>query len=308
MTPLDYDYLRLLLKERSGLVLSADKEYLVESRLLPVARKRGIASLSALVQKLKSPGAAQLLVEVVEAMTTNETFFLRDKVPFDHFRQSIMPSLLAARESRKRIRIWCAAASTGQEPYSLAMFLKEMADRLIGWRVEILATDLSTEVLEKAKAGIYSQFEVQRGLPIQMLLKYFTQTGEFWQISPDIRAMVQYRMLNLLEDFTSLGTFDLVFCRNVLIYFDQPTKTKVLERVRRVIELDGFLVLGAAETVVGLTETFRPMTDQRGVYAPNGSPALARAVTTAAATAARVAPKLDMPATARLAAAMRVVR
>jgi chemotaxis protein methyltransferase CheR len=300
VTPSDYDYLCRLLKERSGLILAADKEYLVESRLLPLARKRGIASLSELVQKLKVPGAGQLLVEVVEAMTTNETFFLRDKVPFDHFRQSIIPALLAARESRRRIRIWCAAASTGQEPYSLGMCLKEMADRLVGWRVEMIATDLSTEVLEKAKVGIYSQFEVQRGLPIQMLLKYFTQSGETWQISADIRAMVQYRMLNLLEDFSSLGVFDLVFCRNVLIYFDQPTKINVLERIRRVTEPDGFLMLGAAETVVGLTDAFKPMTGQRGVYAPNGSPVLAPA------TAARVTPKFEMPATARLAAAMGV--
>jgi chemotaxis protein methyltransferase CheR len=298
VTPFDYDYLRRLLKDRSGLILSADKEYLVESRLLPVARRRGLASLSDLVQKLKAPGADALLVEVVEAMTTNETFFLRDKVPFDHFRQSIMPSLLAARDTRKRIRIWCAAASTGQEPYSLAMCLKEMADKVAGWRFEIIATDLSNEVLDKAKAGIYSQFEVQRGLPIQMLLKHFTQIGETWQISAEIRAMVQYRMLNLLEDFSSLGMFDLVFCRNVLIYFDQQTKVNVLERIRRLTEQDGFLVLGAAETVVGLTDVFRPMTDQRGVYAPNGSPALV--------TAPRPMPKFDMPATARFASAMGV--
>lgn len=299
MTPLDFDYLRRLLKDRSGLILSADKQYLVESRLLPVARRRGIGSLSEVVQKLKAPGAEALIVEVVEAMTTNETFFLRDKVPFDHFRQSIVPALAAARASRKRIRIWCAAASTGQEPYSLAMCLKEMGPQLAGWRFEIIATDLSKEVLEKARAGVYSQFEVQRGLPIQMLLKYFTQIGETWQISADIRGMVQYRTLNLLEDFSSLGVFDLVFCRNVLIYFDQPTKIGVMERIKRVLEPDGYLVLGAAETVVGLTESFKPMPEQRGVYAPSGSPALAPAAKPAAAG-------YDMPATARLAAAMGV--
>lgn len=290
MTPFDYDFLRRLLKERSGLVLSADKEYLVESRLLPVARKNSLGSLSELVQKLKAPGSENLLVAVVEAMTTNETFFLRDKVPFDHFRNSIMPALLKTRESKRRLRIWCAAASTGQEPYSLAMCLKEMGARLDGWRIEMIATDLSMEVLDKARAGIYSQFEVQRGLPIQLLLKYFTQTGETWQISPEIRAMVQYRTLNLLGDFTSLGPFDLVFCRNVLIYFDQPTKVEVLERIRRVTEPDGFLVLGAAETVVGLTDAFKPVPDQRGVYAPN------------AASAVKPAAGFAMPATQRLAA------
>jgi chemotaxis protein methyltransferase CheR len=299
VTPFDYDYLRRLLKERSGLVLSADKEYLVESRLLPVARRRGLGSLSELVQKLKAPAADALLVDVVEAMTTNETFFLRDKVPFDHFRQSIIPALVAARENRKRIRIWCAAASTGQEPYSLAMCLKEMADKVAGFRFEIIATDLSIEVLEKAKAGVYSQFEVQRGLPIQLLLKYFTQIGETWQISSDIRAMVQYRRLNLLEDFSSLGMFDLTFCRNVLIYFDQPTKINVLERIKRLTEPDGFLVLGAAETVVGLTDAFKPVPDQRGVYAPSGSPAVAPPAKPAFAG-------LDMPATARFASAMGV--
>ncbi|NVO16132.1 MAG: protein-glutamate O-methyltransferase CheR [Rhodoplanes sp.] len=290
MTPFDYDFLRRLLKDRSGLVLSADKEYLVESRLLPVARKNSLGSLGELVQKLKVPGSENLLVAVVEAMTTNETFFLRDKVPFDHFRQSIIPSLLAARESRRRLRIWCAAASTGQEPYSLAMCLKDMGPRLDGWRIEMVATDLSMDVLDKARAGIYSQFEVQRGLPIQMLLKYFTQTGETWQISPEIRSMVQYRTLNLLGDFTSLGPFDLVFCRNVLIYFDQPTKIGVLERIRKVTEPDGFLVLGAAETVVGLTDAFKPVPDQRGVYAPNGASAAAKPAVFA------------MPATQRLAA------
>ena len=134
-------------------------------------------------------------------MTTNETFFFRDKIPFDHFRQAIMPEILKARAARKSVRIWCAAGSTGQEPYSLAMCLKEMEGQLAGWRVEVIATDLSQEVLEKSKAGLYSQFEVQRGLPIQMLVKYFKQNGEFWQINPDIRAMVQHRQLNLLHDF-----------------------------------------------------------------------------------------------------------
>jgi chemotaxis protein methyltransferase CheR len=268
VTPLDYEYLRKLLKDRSGLVLSADKQYLVESRLTPLARKAGLASLTELVAKLKSNNE-RLVVDVVEAMTTNESFFYRDKVPFDHFKDAIMPSLIAARAKERRIRIWCAAASTGQEPYSLAMCLKEMKDKIAGWRIDIIGTDLSNEVLEKAKAGLYSQFEVQRGLPIQMLVKYFVQTGDTWQISPEIRAMVQYKPLNLLADFSHLGNFDVVFCRNVLIYFDQETKIGVLNRISRMLEADGFLVLGAAETVVGLTEAFRPMPDRRGLYVPN---------------------------------------
>ena len=197
------------------------------------------------------------------------SFFFRDKIPFQHFRDTMMPALMAARAAQRRIRIWCAAASTGQEPYSLAMTLKEMVPQVAGWRIDILATDLSTEVLEKAKSGIYSQFEVQRGLPIQLLVKYFTQIGESWQVAPDIRAMVQFRPLNLLSDFSSLGMFDVVFCRNVLIYFDQQTKVGVIDRMARTVERDGYLVLGAAETVVGLTDSFRPVPDRRGLYSPN---------------------------------------
>ena len=265
----DYEFLRKLLRDKSGLDLSADKQYLIESRLLPLARKAGLASISDLVQKLKD-GSSALISQVVEAMTTNETFFFRDKVPFDHFRDVIMPELLKARAGRKSIRIWCAACSTGQEPYSLAMSLKEMSAALNGWRVEILATDLSQEVLEKSKAGLYSQFEVQRGLPIQLLVKYFKQAGELWQINSDVRGMVQHRQLNLLHDFSQLGTFDVIFCRNVLIYFDQDTKINIFNRLARLMEADGFLVLGAAETVVGLTDTFKPLPERRGLYRPSG--------------------------------------
>jgi hypothetical protein len=186
VTPPDYEYLRKLLKDHSGLDLSADKQYLIESRLLPLSRKCGVPGIGELVQKMKG-GSSSIIAQVVEAMTTNETFFFRDKVPFDHFRDAIMPEMLKARASRKSIRIWCAAGSTGQEPYSLAMSLKEMGPALAGWRVEIIATDLSTEVLEKSKSGVYSQFEVQRGLPIQLLVKYFKQNGELWQVSPELR-------------------------------------------------------------------------------------------------------------------------
>ncbi|MET4390928.1 chemotaxis protein methyltransferase CheR [Bradyrhizobium sp. F1.4.3] len=268
MTPTEYEYLRKFLRDHSGLDLSADKQYLIESRLMPLARKAGLSGIGELVQKLQG-GSSALVTNVVEAMTTNETFFFRDKVPFDHFRDTIMPEVIKARAGRRSVRIWCAAGSTGQEPYSLAMSLKEMGAALTGWRVEIIATDLSQEVLEKAKAGIYSQFEVQRGLPIQMLMKYFKQTGEVWQINPELRAMIQHRQLNLLHDFAQLGTFDVIFCRNVLIYFDQDTKINIFNRLARQIEGDGFLVLGAAETVVGLTDTFRPIAERRGLYKPN---------------------------------------
>jgi len=269
VTPPDYEYLRKTLKDHSGLDLSADKQYLIESRLLPLSRKCGVPGIGELVQKMKG-GSSTIIAQVVEAMTTNETFFFRDKVPFEHFRDTIIPELLKARAGRKSIRIWCAAGSTGQEPYSLAMSLKEMGATLAGWRVEIIATDLSTEVLEKSKSGVYSQFEVQRGLPIQLLVKYFKQNGELWQISPELRAMVQHRQLNLLHDFSQLGTFDVVFCRNVLIYFDQDTKINIFGRLAKAMEGDGFLVLGAAETVVGLTDVFKPFPDKRGLYRPSG--------------------------------------
>jgi len=269
MTPKDFDWLRKLLKERSGLTLSAEKQYLLESRLLPVVRRNGLANLAELVAHLKSAAVSPLATAVIEAMTTNETYFFRDKIPFDHLRETVIPSLIAARARDKRIRIWCTAASSGQEPYSIAMILKSMAVQLRGYRVDLLATDLSGEVIERAKNGVFSQFEVQRGLPIQMLVRHFSKAGETWQIASEIRDMVQFRTLNLLNDFSPLGQFDLIFCRNVLIYFDQPSKVAVLDRLARQIPADGFLILGAAETVVGLTERFKPLADKRGLFAPS---------------------------------------
>ena len=268
MSPAEYDYLRQFLKSRSGLVLSNEKQYLIESRLLPVARKAGLQSIAALVAKLKEPRETVLAEAVVEAMTTNESFFYRDKTPFEHFTQVMMPELLKSRASQKKIRIWCAAASTGQEPYTLAMCLKEMEAKVAGWRIEILGTDISNEVLERAKSGTYTQFEVQRGLPIQLLLKYFTQQGESWTIAPQLRSMVQWKKFNLLDSFASFGQFDIVFCRNVLIYFDQTTKVDILGRISKIMAPDGYLVLGAAETVVGLTDAFKPAPDRRGLYVP----------------------------------------
>jgi len=275
VTPQGFDYLRKLLRERSGLMLAAEKQYLAESRLLPVARRNGMNTIDELIDHLKSKAPVPLTTQVVEAMTTNETFFFRDKLPFDHFRDTIMPALIAARSRDKRIRIWCTAASTGQEPYSLAMLLKGMGAAISGYRIDILATDLSSEVLEKAKAGIYTQFEVQRGLAVQLLVKYFDQVGETWQLAPELRSMVQFRPINLLNDFSALGTFDVVFCRNVLIYFDQDTKTSVLDRIARQMADDGYLVLGAAETVIGLTDAFKPLADRRGLYVPTAGSKLA---------------------------------
>lgn len=266
MTEFEFDFLRTFLKARSGLALTSEKRYLVESRLGPVCRRFELDGLSELLAGLKNGRDTDLERAVIEAMTTNETFFFRDKAPFDLFRDVLLPRYLKNRASTRRLRIWCAAASSGQEPYSLAMLLSEAAARLTGWNVEILATDISTEVLDRAKAGLYSQFEVQRGLPIQLLLKYFTQVGDQWQVAPQIRAMVDFRYLNLIKDFGLIGTFDIVYCRNVLIYFDGPMKADVLKRLANLMAPDGALLLGAAETVLGLTDALMPDMANRGLY------------------------------------------
>lgn len=264
----DFDFLAGMLKEKSGLMLTPDKVYLLESRLTPLARKRGLDTLDALVQKLRLRSDQSLVKDVTEAMTTNESFFFRDNTPFDLFKNHVMPAMNTARAGQKRLRIWCAAASTGQEPYSLAILLRENWMKWKDWRVEIVGTDICTKVLDKARKGEYSQFEVQRGLPIQLLIKYFTQEGDVWRISDDIRNMVTYKPFNLLDNFAGLGSFDVIFCRNVLIYFDQPTKSAVLDRMSKVLSNDGALFLGAAETVLGITDAFKPVRGHRGLYVP----------------------------------------
>lgn len=284
MTETEFDYLRGYLKTRSGLALGAEKRYLAESRLTPVCRRFGLASIHELVGLLRVSRDGAVENAVVEAMTTNETFFFRDRTPFDLFRDSLLPRAIAARASERRLRVWCAAASTGQEPYSLAILLSEASARLAGWRVEVVATDISTEVLEKAKAGLYSHFEVQRGLPAPLLVRHFEQVGDQWRIRPELRRMVDFRALNLLHPFGTLGQFDIVYCRNVLIYFDAPTKADVLERVAATLSPEGTVLLGAAETVIGLTEALRPHPDHRGVYVrparPVAAPAPLRLVAT----------------------------
>ena len=272
LRPDDFDFVAKLLKERSGLVITADKAYLLESRLMPLARKRGLKGFEDLIQTMRSTRDEALARDVTEAMTTNESFFFRDIKPFDQFRDVVLPQVLDGRASKKAFRIWCAASSSGQEPYSLAMILREQAARLSGWRIDIVATDISAEMLEKAKAGVYSQFEVQRGLPIQMLVKYFKKRDETWQIDPSIRAMVQFKEFNLLHDLRPLGQFDIVFCRNVLIYFDQPTKTRVLDAMSKLMPDDGILYLGGAETVLGISDRFKPVPNQRGIYGVNRGP------------------------------------
>jgi chemotaxis protein methyltransferase CheR len=269
MTEHDFTFLRELLLKRSGLSLSAEKRYLVESRLGSVCRQLGLKGLPELIQAARA-GDETLSVAIVEAMTTNETLFFRDTVPFTHLREVILPALIKARATERTLRIWCAAASSGQEPYSVAMIIDDMAAQLAGWRVEILATDISTQILERARLGIYSQFEVQRGLPVQLLLKHFTQEGDRWRISERLRRMVTFRHNNLVDSPTAAGTFDLIMCRNILIYLNVTTKSQVFNLLAKSMRGDGYLILGAAETIMGLTEAFSPDRDNRGIYRPSG--------------------------------------
>jgi chemotaxis protein methyltransferase CheR len=262
----DFELFSTLLRQRSGLVLTPDKAYLLESRLMPIARKQGMKGLDDLAGAIRARREESLLRSITEAMTTNESSFYRDQKPFDQFKATVLPNLLRSRASKRQIRIWSAACSSGQEAYSLAMLLEEEKSRVAGWRIEIVGTDLSAEMVERARAGVYTQFEVQRGLPITHLVKYFKQNGDKWQISQEIRAMAQFREFNLLTDLSPLGQFDVVFCRNVLIYFDQPTKGKVLEAIARQMPADGVLYLGGAETVLGITDKFKPVEGQRGLY------------------------------------------
>lgn len=265
MTPADFTFVANLVRENSGLVLSADKTYLVESRLSPIARRDGFPSIDELITAIRVRRDARLIDAVVDAMTTNETFFFRDKTPFDIFETSVLPDLIA-RKRGGTIRIWCAAASTGQEPYSLAMIADAFGPRMGGCKLEILGTDISERCLDKAKAGVFTQFEVQRGLPVQMLVKNFKKDGEAWKIDDRLKTNIRFRPMNLLDDFRGLGKFDVIFCRNVLIYFDAVTKKSVLERMSSQVEGPGFLFLGAAETVLGVTDTFRPVQSHRGLY------------------------------------------
>ncbi|MCQ4161250.1 methyltransferase domain-containing protein [Roseomonas sp. GC11] len=262
MTPDSFATFAALVRARSGMVLTPDKDYMLEGRLGPLLRREGLPGLDALAQRLRAaaPGAEALAREIAEALTINESSFFRDGKPFDHLRR-LLPQLRAARPAGQRLRLWSAACSTGQEAYSIAMLLREQ-----GLEGEILGTDLSREVLERAREGVFTQFEVQRGLPVQMLVRYFRQEGGKWRILPELRAMARFEEANLLEPQRGLGLFDVIFCRNVLIYFDPPTKEHVLALLARHLAPDGVLFLGGAETVLGLSSPWVPMAGERGAF------------------------------------------
>lgn len=263
----DFQYLAKLLKTRSGLALSDDKEYLIESRLLPIARRQNLADIGQLCNLLRTTNNEALLTEITEAMTTNESSFYRDIKPYESLRNLVFPMVMERNSMMKSIRIWSAACSTGQEPYTISMCIQEDLAKLAGWRFDIVASDLAKKVVDKAKEGIYSQFEAQRGLPIQMLVKYFASLPDSsWQIKDIIRNMVQFRTQNLLEDYGVLGKFDIVFCRNVLIYFDEPTKAQITEKMARTLSANGILILGATESLVDPNNRFEALENFRGAY------------------------------------------
>jgi chemotaxis protein methyltransferase CheR len=259
-----------MLKTKSGLTLGPEKLYLMETRLVSIMRRENARDLAALAEKLR-PGSA-LEHDVVEAMTTNESLFFRDTKPFDALRLRILPRLHAARPPGTRLRIWSAAASTGQEAYSIAMIINDLAGMLGDRKADIIGTDIARDALKRAREGVYSQFEIQRGLPMQMLVKYFSKEEAAWRVKPVLRGAVDFREWNLLADLRPLGKFDVVFCRNVLIYFDAQTKTRVLEAIASVLAPDGVLFLGGAETVLGLTSALQAIPGESGAYArPTGT-------------------------------------
>ena len=277
MKPGNFEAMSALLYTGSGLVIGPDKLYLLENRLAPLIKRHGLSDLDSLAARIRpvpiSGVPGKLEQEVIEAMTTNESFFFRDEKPFTHFRTNALPRLLANRPPTAKLRIWSAAASTGQEAYSLAMILSESKAMLGQRSIEIVGTDIASEPLARAREGLYTQFEVQRGLPIQNLVKYFRKDGLNWRIADSLRAMAQFKLWNLLTDLRALGQFDIVFCRNVLIYFDQPTKARVLEAIARQMPSDGILYLGGAETVLGITNAFTAQASERGVYERAGTAA-----------------------------------
>jgi chemotaxis protein methyltransferase CheR len=264
----DIEAFRKLVLERSGLSLGADKDYLLHSRLTPLMREEGLATLDALFARIRLDPRGRLAQRGVDAMATHESYFFRDATPFDQLRDVLLPALVARRGGARRLRVWSAACSSGQEPYSLAMLVLEERRLMPDWSVEIVATDMSAPILDRARRGLYSDFEVARGLSDERRSRWLRRDGADWSIAPEVRAMVQFRAHNLMDGTAGMGRFDLIFCRNVLIYFEQGQKRWALARLAEALEPDGALVLGSAETVVGLDSAFEPMTGLRGAFQP----------------------------------------
>ncbi len=257
MTDQDFDFIRRLLQDRSAIVLESGKQYLVETRLTPIVRQLNLASISDLVTQLRAQPSNGMHAQIVEAMVTTETSFFRDHHPFEAMRKHVLPELIRRRGAERSLSVWCAASSTGQEPYSLALLLRESFPELARWRVSLLATDLSRDVLAKAREGRYNQIEVNRGLPASVLVKYFQQHSTSWQLNEDVRGMVEFREMNLAQPWPMLPPMDLILLRNVMIYFDVETKKAILGRVGRILRPDGYLLLGGAETTFNIDDSYR---------------------------------------------------
>ena len=265
----DFEYISKMVRDRSAIVLETGKEYLVESRLFPVVKQEGLDSLKELVKKISLNNDKRLQDMVVEAMTTNETSFFRDHHPFETLKNSVIPELIKKRQSTREFNIWCGASSSGQEPYSIAMLLKENFPELNTWKLNYIATDISNEMLNRCREGYYSQLEINRGLPASMMVKYFDRDGAHWQIKEDFRKMIDFKMLNLSEAWPTMPQMDIVMLRNVLIYFDVETKKNILAKIQKLLKPDGYLFLGAAETTINLNDSFERMVfKQSGCYQP----------------------------------------
>jgi chemotaxis protein methyltransferase CheR len=261
----EFEFIAGMLKQRSGLALTPDKGYLLDTRLTPIAKANGLADLKGLIAKLRANPTAPLAYQVIESMTTNESMFFRDTKPFEQLSKVILPALKA--KGLASVRIWSAACSTGQEAYSLAMTLKEESPKYPGMKFEIYGTDLAEKVVERARAGMYSQFEIQRGLPITLLMKYFTQRpNNNWEVNDAIKSMATFTTGNLLQPFGAIGKFDIIFCRNVLIYFDEKTKADVMNRLAAVLNPPGYMFLGTSETTHGLCQKFKIVDEHRGMF------------------------------------------
>jgi len=277
MTEEDIAFLAQMVRRRSGLILPANKARLVVGQLAPVARRFGFRDVASLIGDLRH-GRESLARAVAEALTTNESSFFRDKTAFDHFRAEILPQLLGARAKTKRLRIWCAACAAGQEPYSLAMLLDEAKLAAQGWMIDLIATDFSSDMIARAEEGLYTHFEVQRGLAIRRLVAHFTQEEGNWRINENLRRMVMFRQFNLLDSYGWLDDLDVVFCRNVLIYFDHKTKADVLDKIADALAADGTLLLGHTESVRGLSEVFVPLDHAPMLFVKGKAQALKMAV------------------------------
>jgi chemotaxis protein methyltransferase CheR len=272
LSPGDFQFVSQLVRQRSAIVLEPEKSYLLEARLSPLARTEGHASLEAMIAFLRAQPNNGLHRRVVEAMTTNETSFYRDLHPFDALRTHVLPDVLKRRAAQRELTIWCAASSSGQEPYTIAMTLREHFPELASWTVRILGTDISSEMVRRSKEGKYGQLEVNRGLPAALLLKHFEKRGMEWQVKPELQRWCEFRELNLIEPWGPLPRMDIVFLRNVLIYFDVQTKRTILDNVQKVLHPWGYLFLGGAETVINLGDGFeRVPVERSGCYRLKGA-------------------------------------